>query len=576
MNSGILPGVIRGLGKARIRFDLAYKNRKIGNEYSKIFSFLEKLNLKDREFSRSALFKTLKFFSEPEPDEVLFWTVLKLINAEEVGGLCYPKEELKKFILGKNQTLEPEKSWKKYFANPSTDLLFEEEGMIYLNHLYQIEKKVCFYLEKSLETKINKKFKAFKNKNLSEEQVSIVNSIFKNSISFLSGGPGTGKTTIIQAILTSGIENGISPESIAILAPTGKAAKRLQESCQNLLSSFPDLSEPSTVHRFLGYNPSSGKYKYNSENPITKSLIVIDESSMIDIFILEALLEAYPNVEEGKRIIFVGDPDQLLSVNSGSVFADFIRLNKNTFKLTQSFRQTSEGEEIKSLANKIHSLKDEDNTNILLENISIQKKLSYNNTGVSFIETTKDEESIQLAFDWYQNLTNEKKIGQILTPYNETKIGVKSINAFIEKELSNEDAANSILPVIVNNNLYDLKLFNGENGILVSNENSYSFTPYGKPAIQIPISYRQYFTSAYAITVHKSQGSEYDHVCLLIPAEMENPDSLLNIRILYTAITRAKKSVTLIGSLALFQKALQSKGEERHSRIVERLNTLKR
>ena len=115
-------------------------------------------------------------------------------------------------------------------------------------------------------------------------------------------------------------------------------------------------------------------------------------------FILEALLEAYPNVEEGKRIIFVGDPDQLLSVNSGSVFADFIRLNKNTFKLTQSFRQTSEGEEIKSLANKIHSLKDEDNTNILLENISIQKKLSYNNTGVSFIETTKDEESIQLAF----------------------------------------------------------------------------------------------------------------------------------------------------------------------------------
>jgi exodeoxyribonuclease V alpha subunit len=86
------------------------------------------------------------------------------------------------------------------------------------------------YLEKFLDTKINEKFKAFKDKKLSEEQVSIVNSIFKNSISFLSGGPGTGKTTIIQAILLSGIENGISPESIAILAPTGKAAKRLQES----------------------------------------------------------------------------------------------------------------------------------------------------------------------------------------------------------------------------------------------------------------------------------------------------------------------------------------------------------
>ena len=96
-----------------------------------------------------------------------------------------------------------------------------------------------------------------------------------------------------------------------------------------------------------------------------------------------------------------------------------------------------------------------------------------------------------------------------------------------------------------------------------------------KKPVPIPSSYRQYFDSAYAITIHKSQGSEYEHVCILIPSEMENPDSLLNVRILYTGITRAKKSVTLIGSLALFQKALLNRGEERHSRIGARLKQTK-
>ncbi len=571
MSSGILPGVIRGLGKARIKFDLVYKNKKIGRENSKKFSFLEKLNLKEKEFSRSALFKTLKHFAEPEPDEVLFWTLLKLINAEEVGGLCVLKSGLIKFILEKNPSLDPEKSWKNYFeTNSAKPILFQDEEMIYLTHLYNIEVTVCNYLRIFFESGFKEKFKVYKDKNLSEEQVSIVNSIFQNSISFLSGGPGTGKTTIIQAILRSGIDNGIAPESIAILAPTGKAAKRLHESCQSLLSKYQTLQDPSTIHRFLGYNPSSGKYKFNTENPIQKKLIIVDESSMIDIFILKTLLEAYPK-DNDRRIIFVGDPDQLLSVNSGSVFSDFILLNKNVFKLSKSFRQTSEGEEIKSLANKIQNLKSEDTLDILLKNVLIQKECTKIESGVTFLETTREEDSVNLALDWYKKITKLGFSGQILTPYNETKIGVRNINAFLETELAKTLSANYKLPVIVNTNLYNLKLFNGETGYLSTDKNVYSFLSNEKAAVPISSSYRQYFDSAYAITVHKSQGSEYDHVCILIPAEMENPDSLLNIRILYTAITRAKKSVTLIGSLTLFQKALLNRGEERHSRIAARL-----
>lgn len=573
MSSAILPGVIRGLGRARIKFDLAYKNKKIGKANSKKFGFLEKLNLKDREFSRTAIFKTLKFFAEPEPEEVLFWTVLKLIYAEENGGICYPIKDLKEFILKKNPTLEPEKSWDSYFeSNQNKPLLFKDGDMIYLSNLYHTEIVVCKYLKPFFETNFKQKFKPYKDNTLSEEQTSIVNSIFQNSISFLSGGPGTGKTTIIQAILKSGIENGINPCDISILAPTGKAAKRLQESCSSILTQFESLDAPSTIHRFLGYNPTTGKCKFNPENPSSKKLIIVDESSMLDIFILKALLEAYPNLDGERKLIFVGDPDQLLSVNSGSIFSDFVKLSKNTFKLTRSFRQTKEGEEIKSIASQIQSISLGVTSYLPQESIILQKEFREITSGVRFIEVEKEEACLDIALAWHKNLSAQSLTGQILTPYNETKIGVKNVNAFIQQKLEKESKSIAKLPVVVNSNLYDLNLFNGESGYLIESASRHIFMHSEKKEIEISNSYRQYFDAAFAITVHKSQGSEYDHVCLLLPAELETPDSLLNIRILYTAITRAKKSVTIVGSPTLFFKALSNKGEERHSRIIDRLS----
>ena len=531
MRASIIPGVIRGLGRARIEFNLVSKNKKVFRDTSKKILFLEKLDLKDKEFSKTALFKTLKFFTEPNPDEVLFWTVLKLIYAQEIGGICVQKKEILEFILSKNPKLDPEKSWKIYFdSNKEKLLLTQDADMIYLTHLYKTEISVCNFLNNFLNTKFKNKFKEYKDETLSEEQLHIVNSIFNNSISFLSGGPGTGKTTIIQAILKSGITNGIDPSEISILAPTGKAAKRLQESCILILNQFTSLEKPRTIHRFLGYNPSSGKFKFNADNLITKKLIIVDESSMLDIYILKAI------------------------------------------KLSKSFRQTLEGEEIKSIANKIKNLSSENNMNLLVESISPSKEIKPSFEGVHFLETTKEENSVDFAWDWYNKMQIQGLSGQILTPYNETKIGVKNLNLYIEKKV-NTSVDNIKMPVIVNNNLYDIELFNGESGYLEETSDNLKFTPIKQNELIIPKSYRSYFEPAFAITVHKSQGSEYDHVCLVIPAELESPDSLLNIRIIYTAITRAKKSVTIIGSFPLFQKALLNKGEERHSRIVERLSS---
>lgn len=563
MKPSILPGIIRGLGKARIQFDKAYENRKIFAANSKQFSILEKIDIKNKDFSRTSLFKAYKLLSNSEFDEVIFWTFLKIIYSEENGGICVPKKELIDFIQSQNPKLDTEASWNRYLEKEKDNsLLVIEEDMVYLKNLYTTEKIVCEKLKNFFSTSFTEKFKEYKDKNLSEEQIQIVNSVFKNGISFLSGGPGTGKTTIIQSILRSALENKIQAADIAILAPTGKAAKRLQESCQALIQKYPEL-EPSTIHRFLKYSPRSGKFRFNAENILHHKLIILDEASMIDIFTLRALLEAYPNEDKTRRILFVGDPDQLLSVNTGSIFADFISLKRNLFILTQSFRQSEEGKEIKNLANHIKKLYAEDNVSLPTD-IKIESDLNDIHNGIRFIQTKDDNESLKHACNWYNFLTIKKLIGQILTPYNETEIGVNQINSFIE---SNQKEKTS-LPVIVTQNLYNLGIFNGETGRMIEDNNRYLFYPYGKEELEISDTNRQFFKTAYAITIHKSQGSEYDHVCLVLPTKEEEPDSLLNIRILYTAITRAKKSVTVIGSVALFQKALLNKGEIRHSRIA--------
>ncbi len=531
----------RGIGRARYIFNKRFF--KSGNQN---YSLLYKIS--DGEFSKSVLSKCLKLNYDFENNEVYFWIFLKLFHSLENGGICVPEIELINFIKTKTKSKSIEMELAK---------LISEEGAIIEKSMnsYYFKKNLVLEIELSnrfqelFSLKTNYSFKNYKDPNLTEEQNFALNETFKNRIGILSGGPGTGKTRTIQSILLAAIGYGIEVEKIALIAPTGKAAKRLQETAKDLFTKYPNLSKPKTIHRYLDYSPRIGKFKLNEMRPVSESLIIVDESSMIDLELMNSLLSAIP-IEKENLILLVGDPDQLLSVSKGSIFSDLCRLGKNHSKLTKPLRQDkNEGKDIIELS---YLIKEGKSFSTIFDKLGACK----------FIDTKLDEDSLTSIL----TQLNENPNLQILTPFNATKIGTNEINARI---LSSQTEKNSY-PAILNQNLYNYNLFNGEIGILSLKENQIQFKAEDSE-YTLPILYNKFFEPAFAITVHKSQGSEYNHVCLIIPAEMEKPNALLTKRILYTAITRAKKSVLIIGSFSLFEKIISNKGEPRFSNIEKRI-----
>ncbi|MCX7997324.1 MAG: AAA family ATPase [Leptospiraceae bacterium] len=395
----------------------------------------------------------------------------------------------------------------------------------------------------------------------SEEQKQAVKNVLNQSFSIITGGPGTGKTTLIQFILFNLIQNGYSPKKIGLASPTGKAAKRLLES----LKSLEDLEPPTTLHRLLGYNPSIGKFFYNEENPLALDVILIDESSMMDLYILDALLNALLFTPKLK-LILIGDPDQLLSVNKGAIFSDLVELNINTSRITKTYRQKQEDEDLIGL---IQSIREEQSS--FLEKC----KLSFiqnSSASVKWIELENEEEFFSHIAVWYEIYKTSNS--QILTPYNRGTLGVSEINKFLHEKFP------QFSPRILNTNLPNLQLFNGETGFILEKNGNYIFSKNfeSNAGVVLPYYVLRFFSLAYAITIHKSQGSEYEHILLVLPPNDKSvpKEELLTKRLLYTAVTRAKKSVTILGSFATWERAVHNLGYPRMSGLKERLKLLKK
>ena len=413
---------------------------------------------------------------------------------------------------------------------------------------------------------------------LDEQQVNAVKEAVRNGLLIITGGPGTGKTTTINTIIRYFEMEGLD---IFLAAPTGRAAKRMTET-----TGF----EARTIHRMLevsGGPDGAGGFERNEQNPLETDVIIIDEMSMVDISLMYALLKA---IVAGTRLILVGDVNQLPSVGPGAVLKDIIESGQfNTVKLNKIFRQASTSDIIVN-AHKINNGEE-----VVLDNKSMDFFFLKRYEADKIIQVTL--QLIKQKLPKYVDAT-EYDI-QVLTPMRKGLLGVERLNGILQMYLNPESPSKREKEyggvifregdkVMQIKNNYQLEweirskyglcidkgtgIFNGDTGIIeeinfFAETLTVSFDE-GK-MVEYPFKLLEELELAYAITIHKSQGSEYPAV--VIPL-FQGPRMLMNRNLLYTAVTRAKKCVTLVGNDEIFYTMINNNSQlKRYSGLCDRL-----
>ncbi len=452
-----------------------------------------------------------------------------------------------------------------------------EEKCYYLAPFFFAEKGVAYRLKKIAEhrmkletTSLDEEIAGIENScsiKLAPRQREALEKVLDAGILVITGGPGTGKTTTINALLEL---FGRFHLEVKLAAPTGRAAKRMTEATGK---------EAKTLHRLLEFSREGEtlRFKRNEENPIKSHVIIVDEVSMVDILLMYNLLKAIP---PGCKLVLVGDVDQLPSVGPGNVLRDIIESESvPVTRLDTIFRQA------------------QDSTIIVNAHRVNQGKTPYrkNKEGdFFFMEKEDPEEIISLILDLcarrlprYQNYNPVSDI-QVLTPMRRTLLGVDNLNQKLQERLNPPSPNKPELKmggtifrlgdkVMQVKNNYELEVFNGDIGHI-----SYIDKEEGQVIIAYPdtLQHREVIYTlqgmeevvlAYATSVHKSQGSEYK---VVIAPVVTQHFIMLQRNLIYTAITRAKEMVILIGtSRALAIAVKNSKVAERYTLLAERLKT---
>ncbi len=406
-----------------------------------------------------------------------------------------------------------------------------------------------------------------RNMELTERQREAVQMAYNNKVCILTGGPGTGKSTSIRALLMLLRTRKID---VAMAAPTGRAAKRLTEATG---------MQAKTLHRLLEYAPHDNSYQRNEDNPLPHQFVIVDEFSMVDILLFYHLLKALPREA---HLLLVGDADQLPSVGPGNALRDLLRSESlPTVRLTDLFRQAQQSKIIVNAhrinAGQMPFLKSEPSSDF-------------------FFVTEEDPLRVQqLVLDLVQRrLPARYRLNpvadiQVLAPMYKGAAGVKILNERLQARLNPSAIAqvewgDRILrvgdKVMQMKNDYDKGVFNGDVGWIrsINKENATLKVEFQEEAGPMLVSYEFHeldeLMLAYAVTVHKSQGSEYSAV--VIPLVKEHR-MLLQRNLLYTAITRAKRLCVIVGQPAALEMAVRNNRVEwRNTGLAERLLTLRR
>jgi len=432
---------------------------------------------------------------------------------------------------------------------------------------------------------------------LDSGQMEVLEKGLRNRFLIITGGPGTGKTSILFALLKHLESQTLSWKDIALAAPTGKAAQRMTDIIRAMNNAFPEKSdtlsklEGKTIHRLLEYIPSLGIYRRNASSPLKCKLVILDEVSMIDVALMADFLEAIPR---DCRVIFLGDPDQLPSVGAGAVLTDLLpssrmegALGKHVARLTTCHRAN---QELMDLSRNVNHY-DPDSQDDLLERFRISGKdrilasqskcewvdaeeggeerfervlaewfaIHYRMSGwiekVRLLERNWDE---ALAREVIELLSN----AQILTVVREGGQGCAQINRTFKERFRpfvtrSKAELFSGLPILITRNDYGMQLFNGDTGVILNGANGLrAYFPRENGVEGFPLSFLPPFELAFAITIHKSQGSEYNNILLTIPSELtQRTERLLTREIIYTGLTRAKDRAVIYASKGIFHSA---------------------
>lgn len=388
----------------------------------------------------------------------------------------------------------------------------------------------------------------------------------------ITGGPGTGKTTTVCKILAVLQELADEPVLIALAAPTGKAAMRLQEAIAVNIDGLdcPDTIKGQiphtaiTLHRLLGTKPPSPYFHHDAGNPLIFDLVVVDEASMVDLALMSKLVDA---LKPMAKLILLGDKDQLASVESGAVLADLIAaLPNNTVELRQSYRFDDSIKKLADAVNQQHRetawgilSADNEAVGLLEQKRLIPYILGRRENYVRLIKAKSEFTDIYRAFGHFQVLCSNRH----------GKNGALEINAAVEQGLFGHSSVRNPTswypgrPVMVMENNPALHLYNGDIGICLydkaQNGNLMVFfqRPDGTVKKYLPARMPTCET-VFAMTIHKSQGSEFDEALIVLP-ETINP--VLSKELLYTAITRAKKRIKLVTEESVFAATINRKME---------------
>ena len=515
-------------------------------------------------------------------------------NKEALSGIAFPTWEEIKNVMTKSSccTLDPENENKPLVL--SEDRIYFYKYWLYENSLaakvLDISKDKGKYAKEADEIKavLEKLFdedeKKYGSRNIEQQQAA--ETVIENRFSVITGGPGTGKTTTVAKII-AGILSVCEEAEIILAAPTGKAAARMTESLgketgkmeeSNVIENAEILEriksiEGSTIHRIL--DKKFGKPEKNKKNPISADLIIVDEASMIDIAVFSELLDA---ISGNTSIILLGDKDQLASVDVGNVLADICSSRELLPKGTVSELKTSHRFEKHPAIGRLAEAVNEQKKASEIMDICKERDLGFQEIKP---ETAKKEmeKIVSDAEEKYKFLSDKsldpkeilKKLNdfKILCPSKEDFFGVDNINRQIAEAFGKQpDTVYNGRPVMITKNDYTNNLMNGDCGVILErNRETKAYFLQGGNIASFDISGLTAFETVYAMTIHKSQGSEYSAVHIVLP-ERDMP--MLTKELLYTAVTRAREQVKITAKESVLKYTLQNRAS-RNSGFKEAL-----